>query len=100
MLSPLGQAAFYRRAKFLRPEPGTASQKARIPLAERFQPMDVRRVFMIYLDHAATTPVPRAVADEMYRVLTEEYGNPSSQYPLGRQAAAEVARGRQVVARA
>lgn len=55
---------------------------------------------MIYLDHAATTPVPRAVADEMYRVLTEEYGNPSSQYPLGRQAAAEVARGRQVVARA
>ena len=38
---------------------------------------------MIYLDHAATTPVPREVAEEMYRVLTEEYGNPSSQYPMG-----------------
>lgn len=41
---------------------------------------------MIYLDHAATTPVPKAVADEMYRVLTEKYGNPSSQYAYGREA--------------
>ena len=38
---------------------------------------------MIYLDHAATAPVPRAVADAMYQVLTEQYGNPSSQYPFG-----------------
>jgi len=38
---------------------------------------------MIYLDHAATAPVPRAVADAMLEVLTEQYGNPSSQYPLG-----------------
>jgi len=38
---------------------------------------------MIYLDHAATTPVPRAVADTMYEVLTEQFGNPSSQYQMG-----------------
>ncbi len=38
---------------------------------------------MIYLDHAATTPIPRVVADAMYEVLTERYGNPSSQYPFG-----------------
>ena len=38
---------------------------------------------MIYLDHAATAPVPRAVAEAMYGVLTEAYGNPSAQYPLG-----------------
>lgn len=38
---------------------------------------------MIYLDHAATAPVPRAVADAMIEVLTERYGNPSSQYPFG-----------------
>ena len=38
---------------------------------------------MIYLDHAATTPVPREVADAMYAVLTERFGNPSSQYPMG-----------------
>ena len=30
---------------------------------------------MIYLDHAATTPVPKAVADAMYTVLTEQYAN-------------------------
>ena len=38
---------------------------------------------MIYLDHAATTPVPRAVADAMYEVLTGQFGNPSSQYQMG-----------------
>lgn len=38
---------------------------------------------MVYLDHAATTPVPRAVADVMYAVLTEQFGNPSAQYPMG-----------------
>lgn len=38
---------------------------------------------MIYLDHAATTPVPREVADVMYEVLTEQFGNPSSQYQPG-----------------
>mgnify|MGYP004563762267 FL=1 len=34
---------------------------------------------MIYLDNAATTPVPAAVADAMYDVLTRHFGNPSSQ---------------------
>ena len=53
---------------------------------------------MIYLDHAATTPVPRPVADAMYQVLTEQFGNPSSQYPLGREAKALVEDGRAVVA--
>ena len=38
---------------------------------------------MIYLDHAATTPVPKEVADAMYQVLTEQFGNPSAQYGLG-----------------
>lgn len=38
---------------------------------------------MIYLDYAATAPMPRAAADAMYAVLTEQYGNPSSQYPFG-----------------
>ncbi len=38
---------------------------------------------MVYFDNAATTPVPRPVADAMYQVLTEQFGNPSSQYPIG-----------------
>ena len=41
---------------------------------------------MHYLDYAATTPVPPEVAREMLAVLTEEFGNPSAQYELGRAA--------------
>lgn len=41
---------------------------------------------MIYLDSAATTPIPQPVADAMYDVLTHQFGNPSSQYALGREA--------------
>ena len=53
---------------------------------------------MIYLDHAATTPVPAAVADAMYDVLRHQFGNPSAQYPYGRESAALVDRGRAAVA--
>ena len=55
---------------------------------------------MHYLDHAATTPVPRTVAGEMVRVLTEDFGNPSSQYALGRAARDLVDRSRQTIANA
>ena len=55
---------------------------------------------MIYLDHAATTPVPRAVADAMYAVLTEQFGNPSSQYPLGQEMHRRVEEWRAVIAKA
>ena len=53
---------------------------------------------MIYLDHAATTPLPRPVADAMYQVLAEEFGNPSAQYALGRAMAERVAAWRKTVA--
>ena len=53
---------------------------------------------MIYLDHAATTPVPREVADAMYQVLTEGFGNPSAQYAIGREMAERVAAWRKTVA--
>lgn len=55
---------------------------------------------MIYLDHAATTPVPREVADAMYQVLTGEFGNPSSQYPIGMEMKKRVERWREIVAAA
>lgn len=56
--------------------------------------------FMIYLDHAATTPVPREVADAMYAVLTEQFGNPSSQYPMGLEMKRRVSAWRSVIAQA
>ena len=55
---------------------------------------------MIYLDHAATTPVPRAVADTMYTVLTEHFGNPSAQYPMGLETKKQVELWRRTVAKA
>ena len=55
---------------------------------------------MIYLDHAATTPVPRAVADAIYAVLTEQFGNPSAQYPMGQEMHRQVEAWRAVIAKA
>ncbi len=55
---------------------------------------------MIYLDHAATTPVPKAVADAMYEVLIGQFGNPSSQYPLGQDAKQLVESCRNTIAKA
>ena len=53
---------------------------------------------MIYLDHAATAPVPRAVADAVYEVLTGRFGNPSSQYPLGLEMKKQMENWRKTVA--
>ena len=55
---------------------------------------------MIYLDHAATTPVPKAVADAMYETLVNGWGNPSSQYPIGAQAKFGVDAARETLAAA
>ena len=55
---------------------------------------------MIYLDHAATTPIPRPVADAMYRVLTEQFANPSAQYAMGLEMKKQVEAWRETVARA
>ena len=41
---------------------------------------------MIFLDHAATTPVDPAVLDAMLPYLTEQWGNPSGIYGIARRA--------------
>ena len=41
---------------------------------------------MVYMDHAATTPVDPRVVEAMLPYWTEHYGNASSVYTLGRQA--------------
>ena len=55
---------------------------------------------MICLDHAATTPVPKAVADAMYEVLLNDYANPSAQYGAGLEMSKRVERWRETVAAA
>jgi len=53
---------------------------------------------VIYLDYNATTPVAPEVAQGVQAYLGEEYGNPSSDYPLGQRAKAAVQRAREQVA--
>ena len=53
---------------------------------------------LIYLDHNATTPVAPEVLDAMLPYLRDQYGNPSSDHPPGRAAAAAVDQARARVA--
>ncbi|MET1051722.1 MAG: cysteine desulfurase family protein [Mycetocola sp.] len=46
---------------------------------------------MLYLDHAATTPVRREVLEAMWPYLTGEFGNPSSAHTVGERAASALA---------
>ncbi|MCY1158098.1 MAG: cysteine desulfurase, partial [Citricoccus sp.] len=53
---------------------------------------------MIYLDHAATSPVRREALEAMWPYLTGDFGNPSSRHGLGESAAAGLEAARQSVA--
>jgi cysteine desulfurase len=53
---------------------------------------------MIFLDHAATTPVRREVLEAMWPYLTGSFGNPSSRHGLGDEAARALAAARADVA--
>ena len=53
---------------------------------------------LIYLDHAATTPVDPPVLDAMLPYLTEQWGNPSGIYSLARQAKQALEDARQDIA--
>ena len=55
---------------------------------------------MIYLDNAATTPITKPVLDAMTPYLTEQYGNPSSLYSLGRTAHKAIETAREQIAKA
>lgn len=53
---------------------------------------------MIFLDHAATTPVRREALEAMWPFLTGAFGNPSSRHGLGDEAAQALAAARAEVA--
>jgi cysteine desulfurase len=52
----------------------------------------------IYMDNSATTPVRKEVAEEMIPYLTENFGNPSSIYDLGKTSKNAVEKARKRVA--
>lgn len=52
----------------------------------------------IYFDHSATTPVHPDVAEEMFRCVTDIFGNPSSIHSCGREARKVVEAARNIVA--
>lgn len=54
----------------------------------------------IYLDHASTTPMRPEVVEAMTPYFIEQFGNPSSIYPLGQQASDAVAAARETLASA
>jgi len=54
---------------------------------------------MIYLDHAATTPISPSVLKKMLPFLEKQFGNPSSLYKLGREARAAIDNARNTIAK-
>ncbi len=53
---------------------------------------------MIYLDHNATTPIHSSARLEMLPCLEDNFGNPSSSYPLGQRAKLGVEKARKEAA--
>lgn len=54
---------------------------------------------VVYLDHAATTPVHPAVVEAMYPYYIEHFGNPSSIHHFGRKAQQALSYAREQIAR-
>lgn len=52
----------------------------------------------VYLDHAATTPMDKEVAQKMLPYFCREFGNPSSQHFFGRKAMAALDNARETIA--
>lgn len=53
---------------------------------------------IIYFDHSATTNLKKQVLNEMLPYLTEEYGNPSSIYGIGRKSKRAIENAREKIA--
>ncbi len=53
----------------------------------------------IYLDNAATTSVRPEVVQEMVKILTNDFGNPSSTYAIGRHTKALIEASRKTIAK-
>ena len=54
---------------------------------------------MVYLDNSATTKPEKAVADKIYEMLTDKFGNPSSFHKAGLDANDEISKAREIIAK-
>ena len=54
----------------------------------------------IYFDHSATTPISNDVLEHMYKVLKENFGNPSSIHQFGQSSRALIENARRQIASA
>ena len=54
---------------------------------------------MTYLDNSATTKPDKAVADKIYEMLSEKFGNPSSFHKVGLDSNDEISRARELIAK-
>jgi cysteine desulfurase len=54
---------------------------------------------MAYLDNSATTKPEKAVADKIYEMLSDKFGNPSSFHKEGLEANDEITRAREIIAK-
>ena len=54
---------------------------------------------MAYLDNSATTKPEREVADKIYEMLTDNFGNPSSFHKIGLDANEEIRKAREILAK-
>src|ERR1700712_3355141 len=52
----------------------------------------------VYFDNAATTPIDPEVLKEMYKVMENHYGNPSSIHGHGREARSIIEKSRKTIA--
>ncbi|MBR3738727.1 MAG: cysteine desulfurase [Eubacterium sp.] len=55
---------------------------------------------MVYLDNSATTKPEKEVADKIYEMLTDNFGNPSSFHRAGLDANDEITKAREAIAKA
>ncbi len=53
----------------------------------------------VYFDNAATTPIDPEVLKEMYKVMENHYGNPSSIHAHGREARSLIEKSRKTIAK-
>jgi len=55
---------------------------------------------MIYMDNNATTPLDPTICEKMSHFLKYHYGNPSSLYPIGREAYQMITEARDIISKA